>query len=355
MTAFPQLRSPIVQAPLAGGPSTPELAAAVSNAGGLGFLAAGYLSPEALGEGIDRVRALTGASFGVNVFCLSEVPVDEPGVRSYARELEPDAARHRAELGTPRFEDDQFAAKLELVIERRVPIVSFTFGSPPAEVFGRLHRSGSSAWVTVTEVGEALAAMQAGADALVAQGVEAGGHRGSFSDLDGSGELSLLPLLRLIGRECGLPLVGAGGIADGAGVAAALAAGARAAQIGTAFMRAPEAATPQAHRDALARAGATALTRAFTGRRARGIVNSFMRDHDTSAPHAYPHVHHLTSPLRRAAREAGDADAINLWAGEAYMLAEETPAGELVRRWSAEARSCLRGALDRLDLADAAD
>jgi nitronate monooxygenase len=346
--AFPHIRHPIVQAPLAGGPSTPELAAAVSEAGGMGLLAAGYLTPESLRKDIARVRELTSAPFGVNVFWLTETRVDAGRVSAYARRLEPEARRHEIELGTPRFEDDEFAAKLELLLVERIPVVSFTFGCPPSDVLQRLQKAEITAWVTVTDVEEALIATRSGADALIVQGVEAGGHRASFSDADGVGELALLPLLRLIARESELPLVAAGGIADGAGIAAVLAAGAAAAQIGTAFMRCPEAATSPPHRQMLAGAGRTALTRAFTGRRARGIVNRFMSDHGGSAPSAYPHIHHLTSPLRRAARAAGDADVINLWAGQAYALAEETPAGELVHRWSAEARAALDAARKRL-------
>ena len=200
----------------------------------------------------------------------------------------------------------------------------------------------------MTEVDEALLAARAGADALIVQGVEAGGHRGSFEDADGRGEIALLPLLRLLAGASELPLIASGGIADGAAVAAVLAAGARAAQIGTAFMRCPEAATSDPHRDALTRPSPTALTRAFSGRRARGIVNAFMRDHGAHAPAAYPHVHHLTAPLRAAARRAGDAEAINLWAGQAYPLAEARPAGELVSRWSADARVAIEQAGVRL-------
>jgi nitronate monooxygenase len=150
----------------------------------------------------------------------------------------------------------------------------------------------------------------------------------------------------LTSRAVKLPLVAAGGIADGAGVAAVLAAGASAAQIGTGFLRCPEAATSGAHRSALSHSGRTALTRAFTGRRARGIVNRFLTDH-SNAPSAYPQVHHLTAPLRAAARLAGDAETINLWAGQAYPLAEELPAADLVRRWSAEAAIALDLARDR--------
>ena len=345
---FPALQHPLVQAPLAGGPSTPDLAAAVSEAGGLGFLAAGYQPVDGLAQALQRARELTDAPIGVNLFYLQEEQVEQDELSAYRSQLEPEAAERGIALGTPRFDDDALEAKLELVLERRVPIVSFTFGAPAPKIVDRLHAHGAAVWVTVTDVQEALAAAAIGADALVVQGVEAGGHRGTFADVDGAGELSLLPLLRLISRRSQLPLIAAGGIADGAGVAAVLAAGARAAQIGTAFMRCPEAATSAPHRAALAAPGSTALTRAFTGRRARAVVNRFLTEHDGQAPSAYPHVHHLTAPLRSAARAAGDAQTINLWAGEAHELAQELPAAELVRRWSEEARRALKQALSRL-------
>jgi nitronate monooxygenase len=338
---FLPLHHPIVQAPMAGGPSTPELAAAVSAAGGLGFLASGYKSPGDLAGDLARTREMTSAPVGVNLFLLAETPVDHAGLAAYAKAVEVEAHRHHVALGEPRFDDDSFDAKLEIVCRERPPIASFTFGCPAPELVQRLHELDIAVWVTVTEVDEALLATQAGADALVVQGVEAGGHRGCFEDADGRGDVALLPLLRLVARACELPLIASGGIADGAGVAAVLAAGARAAQIGTAFMRCPEAATSDPHRDALSAATPTAITRAFSGRRARGIINAFMRDHDDQALPAYPHVNQLTAPLRAAAREAGDADAINLWAGQAHALAEDRPAGELVRRLSVEARAAI--------------
>lgn len=324
---------------MAGGPSTPALSVAVSSAGGLGFLAAGYRTVARLREEIAEVRAQIEAPFGVNLFLVAEAAVDSAAVQRYAREIESDAARHGTTLGEPRYDDDQLEAKLAAVIEEHVPIVSFTFGCPSAAVVRTLQEEGIAVWVTVTEPEEARIAARAGADALVCQGVEAGGHRGTFEDVDGRGELGLLSLLRLARAATNLPLVASGGIADGRGIAAALAAGAVAAQIGTGFLLCPEAGTSVPHREALGRAGTTALTRAFSGRRARGIVNQFMRAHDRSAPSAYPHVHHLTSPLRAAARAAGDPGAINLWAGQAYSLARELPAAELVARWSDEARS----------------
>jgi nitronate monooxygenase len=318
---------PIVLAPLAGGPSTPELAAAVSNAGGLGFLAAGYLTPEVFAERLRKTHALTSGPIGVNLFVLEDVGVDDDAVAAYARELEPEARAHGAQLGEPRFDDDWLDAKLELIARADVEVVSTTFGCLAAETVERLQQSGTQVWATVTAAHEARAARDAGVDALVVQGAEAGGHRGSWQD--GGEPRTLLELLASI--DVGLPLVATGGIADRAGVTAVLAAGAQAAQIGTAFLLCPEAGTSEPHRRALQGSGDTAFTRAFTGRSARGIVNRFMVEHP-EAPAAYPHINNLTGPLRAAARTAGDAGAINLWAGVNYAQAEKLPAAEIVAR-----------------------
>jgi nitronate monooxygenase len=342
-----QLEHPIVQAPMAGGPSTPALAAAVSGAGGLGFVAAGYRTVEAMRGDIEEVRAATAAPFGVNVFVPGSGEVDEAGARAYAAELEAEAARYGASVGEPRADDDGWDAKLGALLEEPVPVVSFTFGCPSADTLSSLRDAGNEVWVTVTTSAEARLARDCGATGLVLQGVEAGGHRASFEDQAGEG-LSALALLRLVAGEIDLPLVATGGITDGPAVAAALAGGAAAVQLGSAFMLCPEAATNPAHRQALAREGETALTRAFSGRLARGIENRFMREHEHAAPSAYPHVHYATSPIRAAAREQGDADGFNLWAGQAHSLARELPAAELVRILSAEAKAALEQAAARL-------
>jgi nitronate monooxygenase len=339
-----QLEHPIVQAPMAGGPSTARLAAAVSAAGGLGFLAAGYRPVDGVREEIAEVRRATDRFFGVNLFAPPGLAGDESAVRRYAGTLAGEATRYGVALGEPRHDDDGFAEKIVLLREERVAVVSFTFGCPDAELVGALHDAGVAVWVTVTTPVEAHLAADAGADALVVQGVEAGGHRGSFDDA-APGEIGLLALLQLVGEAVDLPLVATGGIVTGRGVAAVLAAGAAAAQLGTAFMRSPEAATVPAQRAALGAGDApTGLTRSFTGRLARGIVNRFMAEHEAEAPSAYPEVNHLTSPLRAVARERGDAGGFNLWAGQAYPLAREEPAGDTVVRLAQEARAALRAA-----------
>jgi len=252
-------------------------------------------------------------------------------------------------LGQPRADDDDWERKLELLGEARPAVASFTFGCPDRSVIEALQWNEIAVWITVTNPDEAVQARHAGADAIVVQGVEAGGHRGGFRDDPEESDLGLLALLRVVASRVPLPLIASGGIADGAAVAAVLCAGAAAAQIGTALMLAPEAGTPEAHREQLRKSAPTRLTRAFTGRTARGIVNRFMVEHGEGAPAGYPEIHHVTSPLRAAARRRGDADAINLWAGQAHELAQELPAGEIVRRLGAEARAVLAEVGRRLD------
>ena len=335
-----RLRRPIVQAPMAGGPSAPALAAAVSEAGGLGFLAAGYKTPPAVREEIGQLRALTGQRFGVNVF-VPGPPGDEDAVRRYAAELQAEAERWGVGLGEPKADDDAWEAKVAVLVEEQVPVVSFTFGLPRPDMVEALHAAGATVLVTVTTPLEAVAARDAGADALIVQGIEAGGHRGGFHDEDGVGEYALLVLLRLVARAVDLPLVAAGGIMDGPALAAALVAGAEAAQLGTAFLCCPEAGTSPAQRAAMTHYQQTALTRAFSGRRARGLVNRFLAEHTPTAPVAYPQVHHLTTPLRAAARQAGDPDGMSLWAGQAHPLVETLPAGELVHRLTQDVQAAL--------------
>lgn len=336
-----QREIPVIAAPMAGGVSTPDLAAAVSSAGGLGFLAAGYLSEEALRAQIARTRELSGEPFGVNLFV--------PGARSttdldaYRARIAAEARRYGVEPGAPHWDDDLYQAKVELVLSERVPVVSFTFGAPDPSTVERLHAAGIEVVVTVTTPGEARRAAEVGADVLCVQGSEAGGHRAVFDDdgrTAGGGPLyGLLAALRLIRVEVDLPLIAAGGLVCGADVAAVLAAGAVAAQLGTAFLVSDEAGTQPAQRQEIA-AGQreTALTRAFSGRPARGLVNRFLTEHSEEAPAAYPQLHHMTKPIRGAAGKAGDPEAISLWAGQTYAQATPMPADELVRRLVADAR-----------------
>ena len=346
-TLLESLPLPIVQAPLSGGASTPELTIAASRAGAFGILAAGYLTTGRLREDIHRVRSSTAAPFGVNLFVPGKESADPAALRSYAERVRAEASRVGAEPGDPKWSDDEWQSKLELVLTERPAVVSFTFGCPERGVLDDLRRAGIEIWVTVTEPDEAELAAEAGADALVVQGFEAGGHRASFVDQDGAGEVGLLTLIRLVSRRVKLPLVAAGGICDGYAVAATLVAGARAAQVGTAFLDTLEAGTSAPHREKLRSRGPTVLTRAFSGKRARGIVNGFLQRNSADAPAAYPQVHYLTAPMRGAARASGEPDLINLWAGQGYELIEHgVSAGQVIERMAAELEDAL-GAMER--------
>ena len=337
---------PIVLAPLAGGPSTPELAAAVSNAGGLGFLASGYLSAAELADRRRRLNELTGRPYGVNLF-VPGPSGDVARVRQFAAEIESDVSGAGARMGEPRHDDDDWDAKVRYLMDTPADVVSFTFGIPSEDVIAGLRARGTEVWVTVTSPDEARCAVAAGADLLVVQGYEAGGHRGGTSDAPEEA-VGLIALLQLITARMDTPVVAAGGIATGKAIAAVLCLGARAAALGTAFLDCPEAATAPVQRSALHDDAPTRLTRAFSGRTARGIENGFLRAHSESAPAAYPEVHHLTSPMRKAARQAGLADYVNLWAGQAYPLTASTPAADLVRDLWQQARTALSHAVSHL-------
>ncbi|MFI0511640.1 nitronate monooxygenase [Streptomyces canus] len=346
---------PIVQAPMAGGVSVPGLAAAVSEAGGLGFLAAGYKTADGMYQEIKQLRGLTGRPFGVNLFMPQPEYADPAAVEVYAHQLAGEAGWYGTELGDrDSGRDDGYDAKLAVLLDNPVPVVSFHFGVPSGDALESLRRAGTFTLVTATTPEEALAVQYAGADAVIAQGVEAGGHQGTHRDLpeqDGSG-LGLLSLVAQIRETVTLPIVAAGGIMRGSQIAAVLAAGASAAQLGTAFLATPESGAPDVHKQALTNPlhVRTELTRAFSGRPARALVNRFLREHGPYAPAAYPEVHHLTAPLRKAAAKAGDAQGMALWAGQGHRMARELPAGRLVEILAAELEAARTALSDKGDL-----
>lgn len=315
---------------MAGGPSTPRLAAAVSDAGGLGFLAAGYKTPEAMRADVAATRALTSRPFGMNLFMPSLDEPDPAAVAAYRDRLAPEAARLGVAPGTPSAaRDDAYEAKVTALLDAPPAFVSFTFGCPSPQVVRAFKNRGAVVVVTVTSVDEAR--RSSAADALCLQGAEAGGHRGTFANTFSDTPLPLRDLLHAVRAITPQPLIAAGGLATAADVADVLALGAVAAQLGTAFVRCPESGASDVHKAALAdpRFTSTAMTRAFSGRPARGLVNRFLADHTAHAPAAYPDVHYITAPLRKASAAQGDPDGINLWAGESYRTATETPAAHL--------------------------
>lgn len=325
---------PIVQAPMAGGPSTPELAAAVAGAGGFGFVAGGYLTPRQLDDALAAARALTDAPLGLNLFVPS-APGERGPIEAYAQRLQPEADRLGAALGEPRWEDDHYAEKLAVAAGSGVALVSLTFGCPAEADVARLHAAGIAVGVTVGSADEARQAQAAGADVLIVQGTEAGGHQCGHQGGAAGAQPNRTPLLDALPQVRGasdLPIIGAGGVMEAADVRAVLDAGAIAAQLGTALLCTPEAGTSAVHRRALLDGSfaETVLTRAYSGRWGRGLANRFAIEH-ADAPAGYPEIHHLTAPLRAAARAAGDADVPNLWAGTGWRRISQRPAAELVR------------------------
>jgi nitronate monooxygenase len=326
------LSAPILIAPMAGGPSTPELAAAGSNAGALGFVAAGYLSADVFAEKLTAARELTTGPLGANLFVPGPSAAIPAVIETYAHDLAGEAAHYDARLGEPHFDDDAWAGKLEILLDVRPEVVSFTFGLPSTAECARLRDAGMFTMATVTTLAEAEQAVACGVDALVAQGPAAGGHRGTFDPVATPATQPLDQLLHAVAVGTGLPVVAAGGLMTAAAVADVRARGAVAAQLGTAFLLADEAGSSPVHRAALAGGEftETAITKAFSGRFARGLRNRFIDEHEQQAPFGYPEVHYLTSPLRKASVAAGDPHATNVWAGTGFAHARPGPAADIV-------------------------
>ena len=321
---------------MAGGPSTPELAAAVSNAGGLGSLGTGYQKPAQIAEDIRRVRSLTGGALNVNMFCLdysSHADVDPSPMLGILSEIHTNL--QLPPPTAPVWPADPFPAQFEAVLEARPAVFSFTFGIPPASALAELRGRGIMILGTATTVPEARMLQQAGVDAIVAQGAEAGAHRGTFA---GPFEAALVPtleLVRAIAAAVPLPVIASGGLMDRSDVLRALQSGAAAVQIGTAFLPCPESGAPEAHKRAIleARSDTTVITRAFSGRPARGLANQFSRlvagKEQWILP--YPLQNTLTRPMRAAAAQRGQPEFLSLWAGQGVMRARSLAAADLVR------------------------
>jgi nitronate monooxygenase len=326
------LDSPVVGAPMAGGPSTAGLVAAISEAGALGFLAAGYKPVDKVAAEVEAVRGATSAPFGLNLFVVEPFEADPVALDAYRRSLEPEAARLGTDLGEPRWDDDHWPSKLELVLDLRPDVVSFTFGCPRPDVLRRLAELDVLTTVTVTSVTEAREAVARGAESLAVQGPEAGGHRGQWDQTAAPARRPLRDLLPDVTAAVDVPVVAGGGVADAADVASVVGLGAVAAQVGTAYLLADEAGTNPVHRAAVTDPtfARTDLTRAYTGRWARGLANRFMAEH-ADAPASFPQLHHLTAPLRAAAVAAGDGQVALLLAGSRHADARTAPAAEITR------------------------
>ena len=334
MNALP-FATPLILAPIAG-PGTPELTASVCNAGGFGIHPCAYSAPDEMLRDAARIRELTDRPFGVNLFIEEPLaPIADDVLQAAHERLRPYYEELEADFpAQPTRPPDRYNAQVETMLSIAPAVFSFTFGIPKPDVLQRIKRAGIYTIGTATTVQEAVAIEEAGVDAVCAQGAEAGGHRGSFLVSGDRAQIGTLALVRQIVRSVSIPVIAAGGIADSAGIAAVLALGAAAAQCGTAFLLADEARTSLPYRTALQRASSadTMLTSAFSGRYARGIRNRFsieMNDERLQAP--YPYQNALTRDLRIKAAAAGNAEMLNLWAGQAFPLAQAAPAAEIVR------------------------
>jgi nitronate monooxygenase len=341
------LRLPILMAPMAGA-CPASLAIAVSQAGGLGGCGALLMKPEAIKAWASEVRAATNGGFQINLWIPDPAPVRDAGhearVRVFLGQWGPAVAPEAAEV-TP----IDFAAQCEAMLEAGPAIVSSIMGVYPPEIVARMKERGIRWLANVTTVAEARAAVEAGADAVVAQGMEAGGHRGSFeADRADTALVGLFALLPAVVDAVGdrVPVIATGGIADARGIAAALVLGASAVQIGTGLLRTPEAKIAPAWADAIGRAQPedTAPTRAFSGRLGRSVATAYVKAAnaaDAPKPAPYPVQRALTQAMRDSAVKAGDIDRMQAWAGQAARLASTEPAGDLVRRLWDEAQVLL--------------
>ncbi|MFD1627491.1 NAD(P)H-dependent flavin oxidoreductase [Azospirillum griseum] len=332
------LPSPIIQAPMAGGGDSAALVVAVNEAGGFGFVGAAYLSPAQLTERARDIRSRTARPFGVNLFAPQPEPTASATLTGAAVER---IAGFYAELGlpapsAPAYPGDGFAALVPAMLDSGAAVFSVTFGPPPAEVTAAAKARGMRVMGTATTVAEAVALEQAGVDAVIAQGAEAGGHRGGFIGDPATNLIGTMALVPQVVDAVSVPVIASGGIMDGRGVAAALALGATAVQLGTVFLTCDEAGIPDAHKQAILSAteDQTRLTRAFSGRPARGILNRVMTTVEAAdAPDAvlpFPLQNALTRPLRTAAGQRGRAEFLSLWAGQGLRLARPRPAAEVV-------------------------
>ncbi len=334
MFSLADLRARVVQAPMAGGPSTVDLAVAVAEAGALGSLAAGYLSPAALNEQIQAVKARTSAPFQVNVFCPEAHRSDPAAIAAYADALSVEYAA--AGLGGPEpadFTDDSYPQKLEVLRADPAPLVSFTFGLPSAADVESLHTVGSAAAATVTSAEEAHAAIVLPIDALVVQGPEAGGHRAQHDQAVLPDSTPINELVHAVRAITSLPIIAAGGIGTPANAQQVLDSGADAVQLGTRFLTTSESGTKPVHRAALlAGDRETVVTRVYSGRPARGLRNGLIDRLGAAEVVGYPEVNTMTGPLRKAAPE--DSEIVNMWAGTGYRACAEQSAAELIGEFS---------------------
>ena len=356
MPSFSEIHTmsiPVIQAPMAGGPTTPELVAAASNAGGLGSLGGEYLSPAQIDKDVRRIRELTQRPFAINLFSPD---ADQPLAGDFAA-VGSFMAKYHQQLGIappqpPASPGENFQEQMDVLIRLRVPVISTTLGLFPAEVMERLKREKIYVIGTATTVDEAKLLEQSGVDAITAQGSDAGGHRATFTTDAESVLIGTMSLVPQIVDAVKVPVLASGGIMDGRGIVAALALGAAAVQMGTAFLLCDEAGTNAAFRDALSKAheDQTTITRAFSGRPARGLRNAFIEEWNKNElkPLSFPWQNTVTRPMRREAAAKHNAEVQSLWAGQGLRLLRTGSAGAIMAQLRQEMVDATAAVCNRL-------
>ncbi|MCH5586632.1 nitronate monooxygenase [Shimazuella sp. AN120528] len=347
LTRLLHIRFPIIQAPMAGGPTTPTLVAAVSNAGGLGSLGAAYLAPEHLRSEIHKIRQLTDRPFGVNLF----VPENPKESKETISKMTNYLNKYRTKLGISHNPSilkyqEEFQDQVQVILEEKIPVFSFTFGIPSQSLLEEMKSRKIVVIGTATTVDEARLLEQAGVDAIVAQGSESGGHRGTFLKDSSHSLIGTMALVPQIVDQASIPVIASGGIMDGRGLVSSLVLGAAAVQMGTAFLACPESGAHRVYKQKvlLEHEDATEVTRAYSGKDARGIRTTFMNEmqHFPSTIPAFPIQNAMTKDIRQAAAKANNSEYMSLWAGQGLRLATDHPAETIVQLTVDQARKILK-------------
>jgi nitronate monooxygenase len=332
LTELLKIKFPIIQAPMAGGITTSRLVAEVANAGGLGMIGAGYMTPSQIRDQIREIKRLTSNPFGINLFIPNNFTCTEKEVKSAAALLQP----IREQLNLPLDDGvdiptythlfETFNEQIKVIIEENVPVCSFTFGVPSLELIAELKQHNILLIGTATTVKEAVEIEKLGMDMVVVQGSEAGGHRGNFISNFQESLIGLMSLIPQVVDHVSIPVIAAGGIMDGRGLMASLCLGAKSVQMGTAFLTCVESGAPEIHKEAILQSheDQIVITRTFSGKEARGIKNKFiseMQEHEESLPD-FPVQNNLTQPIRKAASSQNNPDYMSLWSGQSPRLAK---------------------------------
>lgn len=353
LTELLHINYPIIQAPMAGGITTTKLVTEVSNAGGLGMIGAGYMTPDKMRAQIREVKQVSSDSFGVNLFIPGEFHVTEEELNRANTILHPIFEELNVQVNRPdRLPNQQdqiniFKEQVHVLIEEKVPVCSFTFGIPSEDVIASLKAAGVTLIGTATTVREAIENEKAGMDIVVVQGSEAGGHRGGFNKEEGENLIGLMALIPQVADRVTVPVVAAGGIMDGRGVVASLCLGAKGVQMGTAFLTCEESGAKEIYKEAILKTGEdqTVLTRSFSGKLARGINNRFitaMQEHEIDLPD-FPVQNALTQYIRKTAGAQNNPDYMSLWSGQSPRLAKRATASELIKKIVEEAKNVTFG------------